>query len=63
VVLLNAGAALYIAGVSSTIGDGVKRAADELDSGRVRQKLEQVAAVSQRLKSELASAETASATP
>ena len=54
VVLLNAAAALYVAGVCDTLGDGIGRAADELDSGRVRSKQEQVAAVSQRIKSELA---------
>ena len=63
VVLMNAGAALYVAGVADTIGDGVRRAADELDSGRVRSKLEQVGAVSQRIKADLTSAETAAATP
>lgn len=63
VVLLNAGAALYVAGIADTIGDGVRRAADEIDSGRLRAKVAQVAAVSQRLKSELTAAETAAATP
>ena len=61
-LLLNAGAALYVAGLAGTIGDGVKRAADELDSGRVRTKLQQVAAVSRRIKTELATAEAATAT-
>jgi anthranilate phosphoribosyltransferase len=63
VVLMNAGAALYIAGLVDTIGAGVRRAADELDSGRVRSKLEQVGAVSQRIKADLTSAEAAAATP
>ncbi len=63
VVLMNAGAALYVAGLVDTIGAGVRRAADELDSGRVRSKLEQVGAVSQRIKADLTSAEAAAATP
>jgi anthranilate phosphoribosyltransferase len=48
VVLLNAGASLYVAGIAESIGDGVKRAAEELDSGRVREKIRQAAEVSQR---------------
>jgi anthranilate phosphoribosyltransferase len=63
VVLMNAGAALYVAGLVDTIGAGVRRAAEELDSGRVRSKLEQVGAVSQRIKADLTSAEAAAATP
>lgn len=34
IVLLNAGAALFIAGAASSISDGLVRAADALDSGR-----------------------------
>jgi anthranilate phosphoribosyltransferase len=63
VVLLNAGAALYVAGVCDTIGAGVRRAAEELDAGRVRQKLQDVAAVSQRLKHEHAHPQAAPAVP
>jgi anthranilate phosphoribosyltransferase len=59
VVLLNSGAALYMAGISSSIEAGIARAADELDSGRVRQKLDQVAQGSQRIKADLAPAEVA----
>jgi anthranilate phosphoribosyltransferase len=59
VVLLNGGAALYMAGISSSIEAGIARAADELDSGRVRDKLDQVAQGSQRIKAELAAAEVA----
>jgi anthranilate phosphoribosyltransferase len=59
VVLLNAGAALYMAGVEDSIRDGVGRAADELDSGRARDKVEQVATASQRIKSEQPAAEVA----
>jgi anthranilate phosphoribosyltransferase len=55
VVLLNAGAALYVAGLTASMADGVQRAAAELDSGRVRAKVQQVAEASQRIKAELAS--------
>jgi anthranilate phosphoribosyltransferase len=53
VVLLNSGAALYIAGLAETIADGIARAGDELDSGRARAKVEQVAQASQRIKVDL----------
>jgi anthranilate phosphoribosyltransferase len=47
VVLMNAGAGLYIAGLADSIADGVQRAAAELDSGRAHAKLNQVVHVSQ----------------
>src|SRR5438445_2143678 len=47
VVLLNAGAALYMAGLADSIDDGIQRVADELDSGRAQSKVKQVAAASQ----------------
>jgi anthranilate phosphoribosyltransferase len=59
VVLLNAGAALYAAGLVDSISAGVKLAAVELDSGRARAKVEQVAAASQRIKAEQAAVEVA----
>jgi anthranilate phosphoribosyltransferase len=43
IVLLNAGAALVVAGVVPAIEEGVKRAAEAIDSGRARQKLEELA--------------------
>jgi len=49
IVLLNAGAALYAAGVSSSIGDGVKLAREAVASGRARAKLQQLADVTTRL--------------
>ena len=58
-VLLNAGAALYMAGLAESIHDGIHGAADELDSGRARAKLEAVASASQRIKVETAPAEVA----
>ena len=47
-VLLNAGAALYIAGKSDTFADGVALAADLIDSGKALATLEKVVEVSNR---------------
>jgi anthranilate phosphoribosyltransferase len=58
-VLLNAGAALYMAGLAESIQDGIHRAADELDSERARDKVKAVASASQRIKAETAPAEVA----
>lgn len=57
IVLLNAGAALYIAGIASSIEAGIGDVADELDSGRARKKVDDVASASQRIKADLAAAE------
>ena len=51
IVLLNAGAALYCAGVATSIGEGVARCREALASGAAQAKLAQFVAVSQRLKS------------
>jgi anthranilate phosphoribosyltransferase len=47
VVLFNAGAALFVAGVESSVRDGIARAADAIDSGRARNVLRQLVAISQ----------------
>jgi anthranilate phosphoribosyltransferase len=52
VVLLNAGASLYMAGLADSIQAGIERVVDELDSGRAQTKVKQVAAASQRIKAE-----------
>jgi len=39
VVLLNSGAALYISGTAGTIQDGIRLAAESIDSGKARRKL------------------------
>ena len=44
VILLNSGAALYVSGSASTIQEGMGLAAQSIDSGKARQKLEQLAA-------------------
>ena len=42
VVLLNGGAALYVSGSAATMPDGIRLAAVSIDSGKARQKLEQL---------------------
>ena len=46
IVALNAGAALYVAGVASTIADGVQRARVAIASGAARRKLDEFVAAS-----------------
>jgi anthranilate phosphoribosyltransferase len=48
-VLLNAGAALHVAGVAGDLRDGVARAAAAIDSGAATERLARFAAASQRL--------------
>ncbi len=50
VVLLNAGAALYCAGVAASVTEGVKRAREAVASGKALAKLNQFVSVSNRLK-------------
>jgi anthranilate phosphoribosyltransferase len=47
VVLLNAGAALLVAGKAGSIQEGIRQAADSIDSGRARQALHRLVSVSQ----------------
>jgi anthranilate phosphoribosyltransferase len=49
-ILMNAGAGLVVAGLTEDIRSGVKRAAEAIDSGAAREKLEQVREVSTSLK-------------
>jgi anthranilate phosphoribosyltransferase len=51
-VLLNSGAALTVAGLSEDIQDGIGMAAKIIDSGKATQKLEQLTALSRKLKAE-----------
>lgn len=46
IVLLNAGAAIYVAGVTTTLAEGIKAAADMLDNGLAMQKLQALIAAS-----------------
>jgi anthranilate phosphoribosyltransferase len=50
IVALNAGAALYVAGVTKSLKAGIERAAQAIASGAARQKLEDFVAFSQKLK-------------
>jgi anthranilate phosphoribosyltransferase len=50
IVLLNAGAALYCAGIAASVGEGVKRAREAVASGAAQAKLDQFVAVTQKLK-------------
>jgi len=47
IVLLNAGAALYVSGVAAELRDGIERAAEAIDSGAARAKLAELAAFTQ----------------
>jgi len=49
IVALNAGAALYAAGMTDSIADGIKRARDAITSGAARAKLDEFVAATQRL--------------
>ena len=49
IVALNAGAALYAAGVADSIGDGIARARDAIASGAAHAKLEQFIATTREL--------------
>jgi len=42
VVVLNSGAALYVSGRAATVQDGIELAANSIDSGKARRKLEQL---------------------
>jgi anthranilate phosphoribosyltransferase len=53
IVLLNAGAALYCAGVAASVAEGVRRAREAVASGAAQAKLEQFVAVTQRLKTDV----------
>jgi len=46
IVLLNAGAAIYVAGVASTLAEGVNKAAEVIASGAAKQKLGQLVQMS-----------------
>jgi len=42
IVQLNAGAAIYVAGLTATLGDGVRKAGENIASGAAKNKLEQL---------------------
>jgi len=49
IVTLNAGTALYAAGLAATIGEGIERARAAIASGAAKKKLEQFVATTQKL--------------
>lgn len=49
VVLLNAGAALFVAGVAASVSDGIALAAEAIDSGRARVTLDALVESSQSI--------------
>lgn len=49
IVLLNAGAALYVGGIADSIEEGIERAKDSIDSGKAFKKLEKVVNVTNKL--------------
>jgi anthranilate phosphoribosyltransferase len=49
IVLLNAGAALYAAGIASSIADGIERARGAISDGSARARLDQFVAATQAL--------------
>src|SRR5690606_19903236 len=49
IVALNAGAALYVAGVAADIADGIRRAREAMASGAARAKLDEFVSVTRRL--------------
>jgi anthranilate phosphoribosyltransferase len=50
IVALNAGAAIYVAGVAKTLKSGIERAVQAIKSGAARQKLEEFVAFTQKVK-------------
>ncbi|MGQ0442583.1 MAG: anthranilate phosphoribosyltransferase, partial [Methylophilaceae bacterium] len=44
IVLLNAGAAIYVAGIERTLQQGIHKAAEVIDNGAARQRLEELVA-------------------
>ena len=42
IVLINAGAAIYVAGLAADLKDGIKKASESIDSGRAKEKLERL---------------------
>ena len=49
IVLLNAGAAIYVAGLAATLAEGVGKARVAIESGAAKQKLDALVALSQQL--------------
>lgn len=52
IVILNAGAAIYVAGLVSNLGEGIEQARQAIDSGMAMQRLESLARLTQSLRAE-----------
>jgi anthranilate phosphoribosyltransferase len=50
IVLLNAGAAIYAAGVAESLGQGIEKARTAIESGAAKAKLSRLVALSSRRK-------------
>ncbi|QWU14628.1 anthranilate phosphoribosyltransferase [Paenibacillus sophorae] len=50
IVLANSGACIYVAGLADTLAEGVRKAAETIDSGAAARKLEQLIAITEELK-------------
>ena len=50
IVQLNAGAAIYVAGLANTLKEGVRKAGQVIESGAAKNKLEQLIALSNSFK-------------
>ena len=48
-VLLNAGAAIYVGGLAASLAEGVEKAAAAIDSGAARELLDRLVATTARL--------------
>ena len=49
IVLLNAGAGIYVNGKAASIGEGIEKAGQSIESGKALQKLQQLAEESNRI--------------
>jgi anthranilate phosphoribosyltransferase len=56
IVLLNAGAAIYVSGLAADLAAGIQRAAQVIDAGLALEKLQALVALSQSLASNTKSA-------
>jgi anthranilate phosphoribosyltransferase len=56
IVLLNAGAAIYVSGLVADLAAGIKRAGEVIDAGLALQKLHDLVALSQSLAAQSSSA-------
>jgi anthranilate phosphoribosyltransferase len=51
IVMMNAGAAIYVSGLTATLADGVRRAAEIISSGAAKNKLDELVSFSKQAQS------------